>query len=62
MDDLRGFPTLACICGCRIFNINVMWDPETRLVGWYNLTQKCTECGTITTAPTPIDEEEYGNA
>jgi len=39
-----------------------MWDPETRLVGWYNLTQKCTECGTITTAPTPIDEEEYGNA
>jgi rRNA maturation protein Nop10 len=39
-----------------MFKINVMWDQETRAVGWYDLRQECIECGTITTAPTPIDE------
>ena len=34
-----------------------MWDEETRAVGWYGLTQECIECGTTTTAPTPIDDE-----
>jgi len=33
-----------------------MWDEETRLPGWYDLSQTCYECGTVTTAPTPIDE------
>ena len=56
MNDLRGEPAFACICGCLMFEITVMWDQETREVGWYDLAQKCKECGTITTAPTPIDE------
>jgi len=34
-----------------------MWDQDSRLVGWYDLRQECVECGTITTAPTPIDDE-----
>jgi rRNA maturation protein Nop10 len=38
-----------------MFEITVMWDMETREVGWYDLAQKCKECGTITTTPTPID-------
>jgi hypothetical protein len=40
-----------------MFNLTVMWDEETREVGWYNLRQQCIECNTWTTAPTPIDEE-----
>jgi hypothetical protein len=55
-DDLTGIPTFACICGSKIFKLNVMWDEETREVGWYDLKQQCMECGTYTTAPTPIDE------
>jgi hypothetical protein len=39
-----------------MFEITVMWDWESREVSWYDLAQKCKECGTITTAPTPIDE------
>lgn len=49
-------PTLACICGCRNFYVVVMWDEETRSVGWYDLRQTCKSCGAISKAPTPIDE------
>jgi len=55
MFDLTGEPTLACICGCKMFQITVMWDSD-RTVGWYDLQQKCKDCGSISTAPTPIDE------
>ncbi len=30
---------------------------ETETVGWYDLKQKCKECGSLSTAPTPIDGE-----
>lgn len=59
VDDLRGTPTIACICGCLMFRITVMWDADTREVGWYDLQQECIECHTLTTAPTPIDEDNY---
>ena len=55
VNDLRGIPTFACICGCAMFEVTVMWDEDTRAVGWYDLAQKCKECGTISTAPTEID-------
>ena len=55
-EDFTGIPTMACLCGCKIFRLNVMWDEETRSVGWYELRQECLQCGSITTAPTPIDE------
>ena len=54
-NDLRGIPTFACICGCAMFKVVVMWDEDTRAVGWYDLAQECFECGTISTAPTEID-------
>ena len=56
--DLRGEPTFACICGCKMFKVIVMWDEETRAVGWYDLKQECIECGTLTTAPTEIDGDD----
>jgi rRNA maturation protein Nop10 len=40
-----------------MFEITVMWDEEERAVGWYDLQQKCKDCGSISTAPTPIDGE-----
>jgi hypothetical protein len=55
VNDLRGEPTFACICGCKMFKVTVMWDEDTRAVGWYDLAQECIECGTVTTAPTEID-------
>jgi hypothetical protein len=58
MFDLQGLPTTACICGCKVFNINVMWDDYERTVAWYDLRQVCKDCGTVSTAPTPIDEDE----
>ena len=58
VNDLRGEPTFACICGCKMFKVTVMWDEDTRAVGWYDLAQECIECGTITTAPTDIDGED----
>ena len=58
MNDLTGEPTFACICGCKMFNLTIMWDEDTRAVGWYDLRQECYECGTITTTPTPIDGED----
>ena len=54
--DISGIPTSACICGCKVFTINVMWDDESREIVWYELRQKCKECGAISTPPTPIDE------
>jgi hypothetical protein len=56
VNDLTGTPAFACICGCQVFNLRVQWDEETRLPGWYDLEQECFECGTLLTAPTPIDE------
>lgn len=53
----KSLPTLACpACGCLMQEITVMWDEDTRTVAWYDLRQKCKECGVISTAPTPIDE------
>lgn len=60
MNDLTGIPTFACICGSRMFLVTVMWDEETRAVGWYDLKQQCINCGTYSTAPTPIDEDIDG--
>jgi hypothetical protein len=58
VNDLRGEPTFACICGCKMFKVTVMWDEDTRAVGWYDLAQECIECGTVTTAPTEIDGDD----
>ena len=56
MLDLQGKPVMVCVCGSKMWQLNVMWDTETRAVGWYDLKQTCIVCGAISTAPTPIDE------
>ena len=55
MIDLTGTPITVCICGCKMWKLTVMWDEETRSVGWYDLRQECIDCGAIATAPTEID-------
>ena len=57
MQDLTDLgPVFACICGCKMFAVQLMWDEETRAVGWYDLKQQCIGCGAYSTAPTPIDK------
>ncbi len=57
--DIRGTPTKSCPCGCDIWNLKVIFDDDGE-IGMYFLDMECAECGTLATAPTPIDtEEEY---
>jgi uncharacterized Zn finger protein len=57
--DARGIPTCTCpSCGNNLFKAFISFDPETYLVGMYHLDIECTECGTLCTAPTPIDHPE----
>ena len=59
--DIRGTPTKSCPCGCDIWNLKVIFDDDGE-IGMYFLDMECAECGTLATAPTPIDteEENYG--
>ena len=54
--DLRGTPTHECICGCNIFNIKAIFDDYE--IATYFLDMECANCGTLVTAPTPLDTEE----
>jgi len=55
--DIRGEPTIVCPCGCEIWNLKTMFDDDGE-IGMYFLDMECAECGTLATAPTPIDTEE----
>jgi hypothetical protein len=53
--DIRGIPTHVCPCGCFVWNLLVTFkDGE---IAQYFLDMSCAQCGTIATAPTPIDKE-----
>ena len=54
--DLRGTPTHECICGSKVFNISVAF--ENYEIATYFLDMQCVECGSIYTAPTPLDREK----
>jgi len=51
--DLRGTPTHICVCGCNIWNLKVMFNDG--LISQYFLDMECANCGSLATAPTPID-------
>jgi len=51
--DLRGTPTHICPCGCEIFNVKVIFDNFE--IATYFLDMECSNCGSLATAPTPID-------
>jgi hypothetical protein len=53
--DLRGTPTHACPCGCKIWNLKVIFDDFE--IATYFLDMECASCGSLATAPTPIDRE-----
>jgi hypothetical protein len=55
--DIRGEPTKVCPCGSEIWNLKVTFDDDGE-IGMYFLDMECAECGTLATAPTPIDTEE----
>ena len=52
---LRGTPTHECVCGSRIFYIRAVFDDYE--IATYFLEMQCVECGSLATAPTPLDRE-----
>ena len=52
--DIRGFPTHVCPCGCEVWNLKVIFDNFE--IASYFLDMECASCGTLATAPTPIDD------
>lgn len=53
--DVRGTPTHVCPCGCNIWNLKVIFDNYE--VATYFLDMECVNCGSLATAPTPLDKE-----
>ena len=53
--DLRGTPTHACVCGSVVWNIRAVFDNYE--IATYFLDMECVECGSLATAPTPLDRE-----
>ena len=51
--DLRGTPAHECVCGCNIFNVKVIFK-EFQIVQYF-LDMECAQCGSLLTAPTPVD-------
>ena len=57
--DARGIPTNECpTCANRLFTVQVSFDDDYN-VGQYFLDAECAMCGTLVTAPTPLDHAEY---
>jgi hypothetical protein len=54
--DLRGAPTHVCPCGCNIFNVKVIFYENE--IATYFFDMECANCGSLATAPTPVDHTE----
>jgi uncharacterized Zn finger protein len=62
MIDARGIPTCECPnCGSQLFKGVISFDPETYTIGMYQLDVECNDCGTLATAPTPLDNPNNDN-
>lgn len=53
--DLRGVPTHICPCGCNVWNLKVTFEDFE--IAQYFLDMECANCGSLATAPTPLDKE-----
>jgi hypothetical protein len=51
--DLRGTPTHLCPCGSQIWNLKVIFEDFE--IATYFLDMECVSCGSVATAPTPVD-------
>ena len=57
--DARGIPSNECVnCGSTLFTVQVCFDEDYN-VGQYFTDAECAICGTLLTAPTPLDHPEY---
>ena len=56
MSDYRGIPSPVCPCGSNLFRLTATFDDETYEISGYFLDDaSCAECGSLVTAPTPLD-------
>ena len=53
--DLRGTPTHQCVCGCNIWNLKVIFEDFE--IATYFIDMECANCGSLATAPKPVDKE-----
>ena len=55
MMDLRDkdMPLHVCICGSTLWTVQAMFEDGE--ISLYMLDMECSLCGTLATAPTPID-------
>jgi hypothetical protein len=51
--DLRGTPTHVCPCGGMVWDLKVIFQDGE--IATYFLDMECFSCGSLATAPTPID-------
>jgi hypothetical protein len=51
--DLRGTPTHTCPCGSQVWLLKVTFTDYE--ISNYFLDMECLQCGSLATAPTPID-------
>ena len=51
--DLRGTPTHVCPCGSQVWILKVTFTDYE--ISNYFLDMECIICGSLATAPTPID-------
>lgn len=55
MLNARGIPTKECpCCGSSLFTIQASFDENYEIV-FYLLNAECAICGSLVTAPTPLD-------
>lgn len=55
--DARGVPTHACPnCGEMIFEIKAMF--ENYEIAMWMVDGRCSDCGTLVTVPTPLDNPD----
>lgn len=53
--DFRGEPSHVCVCGSEIWNVKVVFEDHE--IATYFLDMECANCGSLATAPTPVDKE-----
>jgi hypothetical protein len=53
--DIRGTPTHVCPCGSNIWSLKVIFEDFE--IATYFLDMECVSCGSVATAPTPVDRE-----
>ena len=54
--DLRGEPTHVCVCGCEVWLVKAVFHDYE--MSYYYRDMECAHCGSMATAPTPLDMPE----